>query len=156
MPLQEPTTTAMAEMRFVDGRGPVYVVIIGRFVTNVGLYFVIPFLAIFLVKDAGLSSLQAGALFAMLNLTRRGLGVPAGWLSDRFGAARMLVFGLLIEVVAYVGLDLAGRFWGYLVAVALLGAGGSLNNMGSRSVLATSKSSGAVINFSLYYVMINV
>lgn len=143
-------------MRFAYGRGPVYVVIIGRFVTSVGLYFVIPFLAIFLVKDAGLSSLQAGALFAMLNLTRRGFGVPAGWLSDRFGAARMLAFGLLIEVVAYVGLDIAGTFWGYLVAVALLGTGGSLNNMGSRSVLATGKSSGTVVNFSLYYVMINV
>jgi MFS transporter, DHA1 family, multidrug resistance protein len=142
-------------MKLTHGSGPVYVVIIGRFITNVGLYLVIPFLAIYLVTDVGMSSLQAGALFAVLNFTRRGLGIPAGWASDRFGASRMLVLGLLIEVGAYLGFQAVSSFWGFLVTVALLGTGGSLNNMASRSLLATTKAKGVVVHFSLYYVMIN-
>jgi DHA1 family multidrug resistance protein-like MFS transporter len=153
------------DLRLSQGRGPVYVVVVGRFVTNVGMYFVLPFLAVYLVQDEGLSSFQAGTLFAVLNFTRRGLGIPAGWASDRFGAARILVLGLLVEVAAYVAFSASSSFLGFLLAVALLGAGGSLNNMASRSLLATTRSAsrspegrsdGLVVNFSLYYVMINV
>jgi len=138
------------------GSAPAYVVLLGRFMTNIGFFMVIPFLTIFVTQDAGMSSLQAGALFAVLEFTRRGLGIPAGWASDRFGAARMLTIGLLIEVFAYLAFVVAGRsflFW--IAAVALLGLGGSLNNNGARSLLATVNTGSAAINLSRYYVSIN-
>ncbi|MYS19377.1 Major Facilitator Superfamily protein [Streptomyces sp. DvalAA-14] len=141
---------------FADGRGPAYVVILGRFMTNIGFFMVIPFLAIYLSDNAGLSGLQIGALFAVLQFTRRGIGVLAGWASDRFGAARVLTLGLLIEAGAYLAFTGAGRFfWFWALAVALLGFGGSLNNNGSRSLVAASKSGGIAANLSKYYVSIN-
>lgn len=129
-------------------------VISGRFMSTIGYYLVIPFLTIHLIED-GITDLQAGLLLAVLNLTRRGLGIPAGWASDRFGAARVLTLGLAIEAVAYASFAGAGSFWTWAVGVTLLGTGGSLNNNGSRTLLATSGSNGAAVNFSRYYVMIN-
>jgi MFS family permease len=144
-------------MRIAAGSGPAYVVIFGRFLTNIGFFMVIPFFAIHLTRDVGMSSLQAGGLFAVLEFTRRGLGIAAGWVSDRFGASRVLTLGLLLEVVAYVGFAGVGRSFGAWVAVvALLGVGGSLNNNGARSLLATVQAGGAaVVNLSRYYVSVN-
>jgi len=54
------------------------------------------------------------------------------------------------------GLPVAGRSYAWwTVAVALLGLGGSLNNNGSRSLVAASKSGGVAANLSRYYVSIN-
>ncbi|GAA0477284.1 MFS transporter [Streptomyces sp. NPDC046215] len=146
----------MKAAAFTEGKGPAYVVILGRFMTNIGFFMVIPFLAVYLTRHAGMSSLQTGLLFAAMEFTRRGLGIPAGWASDRFGASRVLVLGLLIEVVAYAVFAVAGESFGlWLGAVCLMGIGGSLNNNGSRSVLASAKTGGAVVNLSRYYVSIN-
>ncbi len=141
---------------FAEGRGPAYVVILGRFMTNIGFFMVIPFLTIYLTVNDGFSSFQTGVLFAVLQFTRRGIGVLAGWASDRFGASPILTLGLLIEAAAYLGFLAAGRsFWYWMFAVALLGFGGSLNNNGSRSLVAASKSGGLAANLSRYYVSIN-
>lgn len=141
---------------FADGKGPAYVVILGRFMTNIGFFMVIPFLAIYLTENNGFSSLETGVMFAVLQFTRRGIGVLAGWASDRYGASRVLTLGLLIEAGAYLGFVAAGRsFWFWMLAVALLGFGGSLNNNGSRSLVAASKSGGLAANLSRYYVSIN-
>ncbi|MET8857279.1 MFS transporter [Streptomyces sp. NPDC004579] len=142
--------------RFLTGRGPAYVVILGRFTTNIGFFMVVPFLAVHLTKDEGLSSFQTGLLFAVMEFTRRGLGIPSGWVSDRFGAARILTLGLAVEAGAYVVFTVAGgSFAVWAAAVALLGVGGSLNNNGARSVLASSRSGGVAANLSRYYVSIN-
>ncbi|KPI09479.1 major facilitator superfamily MFS_1 [Actinobacteria bacterium OK074] len=141
---------------FANGRGPAYVVILGRFMTNIGFFMVIPFLAIYLTETNGFSSLETGVMFAVLQFTRRGLGVLAGWASDRFGASRVLTLGLLIEAAAYLGFVAAGRSFSlWILAAALLGFGGSLNNNGSRSLVAASKSGGLAANLSRYYVSIN-
>ncbi|MCC9308313.1 MFS transporter [Kitasatospora sp. RB6PN24] len=141
---------------FAEGKGPAYVVILGRFMTNIGFFMVIPFLAIYLTRSDGFSSFQAGILFAVLQFTRRGIGVLAGWASDRFGASRVLTLGLLIEAAAYLAFPVIGRsFWLWAIAIALLGSGGSLNNNGSRSLVAASKAGGIAANLSRYYVSIN-
>lgn len=143
-------------MKLNRGNGPAYVVVLGRFMTNIGFFMVIPFLTIYVTRDAGMSGLQAGALFAVFEFTRRGLGIPAGWASDRFGASRVLVLGLLIEAVAYFGFTEVGRsFLAWASAVALLGFGGSLNNNSSRSLLAAVNSAATAVNLSRYYVSIN-
>jgi DHA1 family multidrug resistance protein-like MFS transporter len=144
-------------MRTAEGSGPAYVVILGRFVTNIGFFMVIPFLAVYVTQQEGMNSLQAGGLLAALEFTRRGLGVFAGWISDRFGAARMISVGLAVEVVGYLGFASADRSYAsWLGAVAVLGLGGALNNNSARSLLASVRERGnAVVNLSRYYVSIN-
>ncbi|MDA8332914.1 MAG: MFS transporter [Candidatus Dormibacteraeota bacterium] len=143
-------------MKVSGGKGPIYVVLIGRFMTNVGTFMVIPFLVVYVTQHEAMTGLQAGALFAVLQLTRRGLSFMAGWASDRFGAERALTMGLLLEAAAYLSLTAVGRsFPAWAITIALLGFGGSMSNNGARSLLAASRSAGAVVNLSRYYVSIN-
>lgn len=139
----------------VKDRGPAFVVVSGRFVTSIGFFLVVPFLTVYLTADLGMSVAEAGLLFAVLNFTRRGLGIPAGGVSDHFRASNALVIGLLGEVGAYIGFALATSFWFWLLAVSLLGSGGSLTSMGSRSLLASAPGKNPALSFSRYYVMIN-
>jgi DHA1 family multidrug resistance protein-like MFS transporter len=138
---------------WAEGNGPANTVVAGRFLTSVGYFLVLPFLTVYLTRRLGMTVAQASLLFAALILTRRGLGIAAGWASDAVGAVRVLVAGLLIEALAYAGFAASTSFWIWLLGVAMLGAGGSLNNMGSRSLLATP--SRAALNFSRYYLGVN-
>ena len=135
---------------------PELVVMAGRFLTSTGYFLVVPFITIYLIGSLRMSPAQAGTLFAVLTVTRRGLGWPAGWFSTRFGARRSLVAGLLIESLAYLCFDLAHSFLPWLLAVTLLGGGGSLNNMGTRAILAMARNQSRAVNFSRYYALINV
>jgi MFS family permease len=140
-----------------EGAGPVYVVMVGRLMTNTGLFMVIPFLTVFLADHEGMNGFQIGVLFALLQFTRRVLGVLAGWLSDRYGAGPVLSGGLCMEAAAYVWFALAGRsFAAWAVAFALLGFGGAMNNNGSRTMIAAGRSATSAVNLSRYYVSINL
>lgn len=143
--------------RLTTGAGPLYVVMAGRMATNTGLFMVIPFLLVYLTVHEGMSGYQAGLLFAILQFTRRVLAVAAGWLSDRFGAERILSLGLLIESAAYGFFAVAGRsFAAWALAVALLGFGGAMNNNGSRAVIAAGRAAATTaVNLSRYYASIN-
>lgn len=145
----------MSATTLTRDRGPTFVVVSGRFMTSIGFYLVVPFLTIYLTVDVGMSVAEAALLFAVLNFTRRGLGIPAGAVSDRFGARHALVIGLLGEAAAYLGFAAATSFWLWLAAVSLLGAAGSLTNMGSRSLLANDPGQDPAITFSRYYTMVN-
>lgn len=143
-------------MKLKAGSGAIYVVMTGRLMTNIGFFMVVPFLIVYVTEHEGMSGFQAGVLFAVLQFTRRGIAVIAGWLSDRFGAALILSLGLVVEAAAYLWFSYAGRsFAEWAIAVALLGFGGAMNNNGSRSLLAASRSAGAALNLSRYYVSIN-
>lgn len=128
-------------------------IVFGRFFTSIGFYLVIPFLTVYLVTQLGASAAEAGLLFGLLSFTRRGTAIPSGWASDRFGPAAVLVTGLLVEAVAYLVFASSATVLVWAVAATLHGLGGSLNNMGSRSILAGGR--GSAIQFSRYYVMIN-
>lgn len=128
----------------------------GRFLTSTGYFLVVPFITIYLIGRLRMSPAQAGMLFAVLTVTRRGLGWPAGWFSTRFGARSSLVAGLLVESLAYLCFDLAHSFLPWLLAVTLLGGGGSLNNMGTRTIIAMARNQSRAVNFSRYYTLINV
>jgi MFS transporter, DHA1 family, multidrug resistance protein len=142
-------------MRYGKETSPIHVVIAGRFITNIGLFMIVPFLTIYLTEYYRMASLKIGILFAILNFTRRGLGVLAGWASDRFGASRILVLGLLIEMVSYLSFTQArSSFVAWALVIALFGTGGSLNNIAARTLLAGG-SRGAAVNLSRYYVSIN-
>lgn len=129
-------------------------IVFGRLFTSIGYYLVIPFLTVYLVSELGASAAEAGLLFAVLTFARRGTAIPSGWASDRFGPATVLVTGLGIEAGAYLVFAASETVPVWTVAAALHGLGGSLINMGSRSILAGG--AGSAVHFSRYYVMINV
>jgi MFS transporter, DHA1 family, multidrug resistance protein len=128
-------------------------VVFGRFFTSIGYYLVIPFLTAYLVSELGASAAEAGFLFAVLTFARRGTAIPAGWASDRYGPTAVLVAGLSVEAAAYLVFAASATVGIWAAAAALHGLGGSLTNMGSRSILVGGE--GSAIQLSRYYVMVN-
>ncbi|PYB73296.1 MFS transporter [Rhizobium wuzhouense] len=74
----------------------------------------------------GLGDSLIGLVMAIGPLTSALSGVPSGRLTDRYGAARMLPFGLLQIIVGLVALAILPRLlglWGYGLALVLLTPG---------------------------------
>jgi MFS transporter, DHA1 family, multidrug resistance protein len=129
----------------------------GRLLTSYGYYLVVPFLAVYVTKHLGMSPIQAGVLLAVLNLGRRGMGIPAGYLSDRFGARQIILLGLLLEVLAYLSFSVVRDFSTLVIACFIEGTGGCLYNVSGRSLLATSENQAKVAaDFNLFYVTMHI
>lgn len=80
----------------------------------------------FLSFGLGLSEASTGLVMAMGPLTAAFSGVPAGRLTDRFGAPATLTFGLLQTSIGLICLACLPRLWGaagYVLALMLLTPG---------------------------------
>ena len=71
----------------------------------------------------GLSGLQQGLLLGATGLATLAVSVPAGTLSDRFGARRITLAAGLLMAAATLGQALAGSFPALLAARLAFGAG---------------------------------
>lgn len=79
-----------------------------------------------LALGLGLGDSSIGLVMAVGPLTSALSGVPAGRLTDRYGAPRMLPFGLLQIIIGLVALAILPRLlgvWGYVLALVLLTPG---------------------------------
>jgi MFS family permease len=74
-------------------------------------------------RQFGLSGLQQGLLLGATGLATLAVSVPAGTLSDRFGARRITLAAGLLMAVATLGQALAGSFPALLAARLAFGAG---------------------------------
>jgi len=74
-------------------------------------------------RQLGLSGLQQGLLLGATGLATLAVSVPAGTLSDRFGARRITLAAGLLMAVATLGQALAGSFPALLAARLAFGAG---------------------------------
>jgi MFS family permease len=74
-------------------------------------------------RQFGLSGLQQGLLLGATGLATLAVSVPAGTLSDRFGARRITLAAGLLMAAATLGQALAGSFPALLAARLAFGAG---------------------------------
>lgn len=133
------------------------ITIAGRLFTSYGYYLVIPFLIIYITRYLGMSAAEAGILVAILNLSRRGLAILAGFWNDKFGARNMMMVGLGLEFIAYLTMGLTASFFMLALIMLLSGAGGCFYNISSRSILAQNKSSHqTALGFGLFYVTMHI
>jgi MFS family permease len=116
--------------------GEAWAVLGGGFASALGSGLTLPFLLVYLHRVRGLDlELAAVALstVAFAGLLGNPLG---GWLSDRVGARRALVAGLLVAAAGALSLVLVRETWHALVATALVGLGASLVWPAEASLLA--------------------
>jgi MFS family permease len=92
------------------------------------LFFTVSLLAIAIVPLApiytqrfDLSKLQTGAIFAAASLTTVIISVPAGMLSDRFGATALTRASAALLCLSALGQAVAVDFWSLLAARAVFG-----------------------------------
>lgn len=71
---------------------------------------VMPFLVLFLVKERGFTTTQAGQTLALYGLAAMGAAYFGGWLCDRFGPVRIMKASLLLTGISFLALGhLRGR-----------------------------------------------
>ena len=117
--------TLAAYLRGLDPHLPrtVWLVQAGGVVNSLGNGIVFPFAIIYLHNVRGISFAQAGFALAVGGAAALVAGLGAGSLVDRFGGRNTLVFGLLVQLVAFTLFPLIREPWHADVLFALDGVG---------------------------------
>ncbi|MFI9503651.1 MFS transporter [Nocardia sp. NPDC052566] len=103
-------------------RGPARTLLFGAFLSSVGVFLVVPYLAIYLRDAAALAAATVGLLLGLNYWSTRVFGMAAGAVAHRWGMRRTMVAGNLLRAVGYLLLlgDSPARV---TCAVLLIGAG---------------------------------
>ena len=88
-----------------------------------GLFMVLPLLALYAADLEGSSPGLIGLALGVYGLTQALLQVPLGWLSDQIGRKPVIIGGLLLFALGSVLAALADSLWGIVLGRALQGAG---------------------------------
>src|SRR3954452_1129515 len=117
--------TLASYLRGLDPHLPrtVWLVQAGGVVNALGNGIVFPFAIIYLHNVRGISFAQAGFALAIGGVAARAAGLLAGTLVDRIGGRNTLVFGLLLQLVAFTLFPLIREAWHAYALFALEGVG---------------------------------
>lgn len=88
------------------------------------------------VSELGGDKVEVGLLFSIGTVTAAGLSLPAGFLADRFGKRRMLLWAILVGGVSQVGMGVAHTVAPLFLWQALAGAGIAAGQAALMSSLA--------------------
>jgi predicted MFS family arabinose efflux permease len=88
-----------------------------------GLFLLLPVLALYAGGLAGASPLLVGLALGAYGLTQAVFQIPFGMLSDRYGRRRVIASGLVLYGVGSVCGALATGIWGVIVARMVQGSG---------------------------------
>ncbi|WP_447554911.1 MFS transporter [Vreelandella sp. EE22] len=111
------TLLLAAERRAISGLAGLYAS------RMLGLFMVLPVLALYADTLSGASPLLIGVALGVYGLTQATLQIPFGLLSDRFGRKRIIAIGLLIFGLGSVVAAMADSIGGIIAGRALQGAG---------------------------------
>lgn len=126
--------------------------LINQFGVNTGFYLLIPYLAVHLGEDLGMSAAVVGIVLGVRNLSQQGLFLIGGSASDRLGARGVIIAGCALRTVGF-GLFALGDGLAVLLAASVLsGLAGALFNPAVRAYLAQRAGSRQAEVFALFNV----
>lgn len=88
-----------------------------------GLFMVLPLLALYAADMPGATALTIGLALGIYGLTQALLQIPLGWISDRIGRKPVIIGGLLVFALGSVLAALADSVGGVIAGRALQGTG---------------------------------
>ncbi|MFM9372973.1 MFS transporter [Streptomyces sp. Da 82-17] len=119
---------------------------------NTGFYLLVPYLALHLSDDLGLSAAVVGIVLGVRNLSQQGLFLIGGSASDRLGARGVIIAGCALRTVGF-GLFALGDGLPVLLAASVLsGLAGALFNPAVRAYLALEAGERKAEAFALFNV----
>ncbi|GAA4064171.1 MFS transporter [Streptomyces shaanxiensis] len=107
----------------------------GNFAVAFGSNLVLPYLAVFLTREEGLSSAVVAVAITVKFWSQQGLTMLGGWIADRVGPVGAMCMGLLIRALSYLAILGASGPVQVVAACALLGFGGAIYVPASKSAL---------------------
>ena len=109
-------------------------VALATFASLFGVGMLVPAMPI-LAQQTGSGAVAAGIMVSAFGLARIIAATPAGWLVDKFGAAKTALAGLIILAVVSAFGFLAKGFWPICAAIALQGAASSVFSTSAMTAL---------------------
>ena len=97
---------------------------------------VIPPLFPFLTAALGIGFVELGFALTVGNIVAVASQLPIGFLVDRLGSRVMLLFGLAIGALAFIGLAMAPTYPHLLIAMALIGLSGAVFHPADYAILS--------------------
>ncbi|MEW1718339.1 MFS transporter [Streptomyces sp. NPDC093109] len=117
---------------------------------NIGFYLLIPYLALHLSDDLGMSAAVVGIVLGVRNLSQQGLFLIGGSAADRLGARGVIIAGCALRTVGF-GLFALGDGLPVLLAASVLsGLAGALFNPAVRAYLAREAGERKAEAFALF------
>jgi MFS transporter, DHA1 family, multidrug resistance protein len=81
------------------------------------------------------SAVWTGIGFLTVAVLNAAALLPAGWAADRLGRRPVIVVGCSVSAAGLVGLSVLPGLWGYLTALAILGLGSGLLDVGPAAMI---------------------
>ena len=103
---------------------------------NVGFFLVVPFLAVHLTEDLGLTGAVVGLVLGLRTFSQQGLFFLGGGLADRFGVRPLVLVGCAVRIAGFLTLAGAGSLPGVLAGTVLVGFAAALFSPAVESALA--------------------
>jgi MFS family permease len=89
----------------------IWLIIAGTFGGRFVQFMILPFLAILLHQKFGLNELEVGIFLAAASLVGIIFGFYVGYLSDRIGRRKIILFGVVLTIVAMIALGMADNLY---------------------------------------------
>lgn len=111
---------------------------------NVGFFAVVPFLALVLADDFGLTAAAIGLILGVRTFAQQGMFLVGGVLADRFGARRTILAGCAVRVLGFATLALSllaptPHLALFIGGTVLTGLGGALFSPGVNILVADAE-----------------
>lgn len=117
---------------------------------NIGFYLLIPYLAVHLGDDLGMSAAVVGIVLGVRNLSQQGLFILGGSAADRLGARGVIIAGCALRTVGFACFALGDGLPVLLAASVLSGMAGALFNPAVRAYLAQEAGERKAEAFALF------
>ncbi|REK91677.1 MFS transporter [Streptomyces inhibens] len=126
--------------------------LINQLGVNTGFYLLVPYLAVHLSEDLGMSAAVVGVVLGVRNLSQQGLFLIGGSASDRLGARGVIIAGCALRTVGFGLFALGDSLTVLLAASVLSGLAGALFNPAVRAYLAQEAGDRKAEAFALFNV----
>jgi predicted MFS family arabinose efflux permease len=104
------TALSAAERTATKPRPAPGLLLASQLIFNIGFYAVVPFLALVMTQDFGMSATAVGVVLGARVFSQQGLFLVGGMITDRFGPRRAMLVGCLVRISGYLTLAMQAAF----------------------------------------------